>query len=76
MRKLVTLLKDLDTAEIDAIIISTKTTADEIDDFIKTVKEKKENSGDSCCVSFEDLAKCLPADCEVISASTLGEVTW
>ena len=76
MRKLVTLLKDLDTAEIDAIIISTETTADEIDDFIRDTKDRKENSGDSGCVNFDDLAKCLPADCEVISASTLGEATW
>lgn len=74
-KKYVTLLKDLDTAEIDAVIISTQTTADEIYDIIREAREAKEAVSDDA-INFDDLREWLPDDCEIISASNLGEVIW
>jgi uncharacterized Zn finger protein len=80
-KKYVTMLKDFDTAEIDAIIISTVTTADEIDDIIREAKEIKEYLAErdgkySEGFNFDDLRECLPEDCEIVSAANLGEVIW
>lgn len=80
-KKYVTMLKDFDTAEIDAIIISTVTTADEIDDIIREAKEIKEYLAERDGkypegFNFDDLKKCLPDDCEVISSANLSEVIW
>lgn len=80
-KKYVTMLKDFDTAEIDAIIISTVTTADEIDDIIKEAKEIKEYLAERDGkyhegFNFDDLRECLPEDCEIVSTANLNEVIW
>lgn len=80
-KKYVTMLKDFDTAEIDAIIISTVTTVDEINDIIREAKGLKEYLAERDGkypegFNFDDLRECLPDDCEIVSTADLGEVIW
>lgn len=76
MDKFITILTDMYTEGIDAVILSTETTPDEIDDYIRAAKAQKKNGDDVECFNFDDMVKCLPSDCEVISADNLHVVIW
>ncbi len=56
------LLRDLESNEIDAILCSTKTTKEEIDDIISKMKE---NNKLDC--GYEDIIKSLPSDVKIVA---------
>lgn len=60
---IVTLLKDLETDKVDVVIISEKTTTEEIQSIINDVKEKY-----TYTYTFDLIRKKLPNDCKVFSS--------
>ena len=59
MNKNVYFLKDMQEGSVDAIIIATESTAEEVQEIINNMKEKNDY------YSWDDLVECLPADCEI-----------
>lgn len=56
------ILKDLETGEIDAIILNKTSTVNKIENCIRKMKEENESE-----YQWEDLIKCLPNDCALIT---------
>lgn len=59
---IITLLKDLSTGEVDAVIVSESTSSEQIQEVINNAKAEKE-----CEWQWDDLVECLPDDCNIVS---------
>lgn len=60
MKKFITILKDLSEDSVDAIIISTKTTSEQIQECIDKAKSDNDGSWE-----WNDIVEALPSDCTV-----------
>ena len=60
--KIYTVLTDIESEEIDALIISETTSSDEIENLMLKAREKMEND-----YQWEDFIVTLPKDCYVIT---------
>lgn len=66
---MIIMLKDVETLDTDAVIITKTTTADEIQDIIDTVKTELEGEW-----QFDDIADRLPDDCEIHTVWAIDEL--